>query len=140
MSDDDPREVVGRLYAALYAGDADGVGALFADNGEYTDAGTPPDDKAVGPAAVAARIKPALHRVTLTDRDRRTITEGNTVVTEHVENWRWETGEQVDLPIVSIHEVRGGQITRWTDYWDLSTLMNAAPQWWIEHVMASYAG
>ena len=136
---DDSRKLVARLYEALYAGDADGVGSLFADDGEYTDAGTPPDEKAVGPAAVAARIKPALHRVKLTDRDRNTVAEGNLVVTEHVENWQWETGEQVDLPIVSVHEVHDGKVTRWTDYWDLQTLMNGAPSWWVEHVVASYA-
>jgi len=27
---------------------------------------------------------------------------------------------------------------RWWDYWDLQTLMQAAPAWWIEHIMAGY--
>ena len=31
-----------------------------------------------------------------------------------------------------------GAITRWWDYWDMGTLMNAAPQWWVEHIMQGY--
>jgi len=56
------------------------------------------------------------------------------VVTEHTETWHWHTGEQVTLPFVSVQELRDGSIVRWWDYWDLQTLMNAAPVWWIEHV------
>ena len=26
-------------------------------------------------------------------------------------------------------------IVRWWDYWDLATLMGAAPAWWVEHIM-----
>jgi limonene-1,2-epoxide hydrolase len=44
----------------------------------------------------------------------------------------------VILPFVSVHEMEGGKIRRWFDYWDMQTLMNAAPQWWIEHIMQGY--
>jgi hypothetical protein len=27
---------------------------------------------------------------------------------------------------------------RWWDYWDLQTLMGAAPAWWVEHIMQGY--
>jgi len=33
---------------------------------------------------------------------------------------------------------RDGAIVRWWDYWDLQTLMGAAPAWWIEHVAQGY--
>jgi limonene-1,2-epoxide hydrolase len=36
-------------------------------------------------------------------------------------------------------EVAGGKVTRWWDYLDLGTLMNAAPQWWLDHIAAGYA-
>ena len=45
------------------------------------------------------------------------------------------TGEVVALPFVSVMELRDGMITLWRDYWDLNTLMNNVPQWWIEHIM-----
>jgi limonene-1,2-epoxide hydrolase len=63
------------------------------------------------------------------------VAEGETVVTEHVEIWDWPSGEHAELPFVSMHEVRDGKIVRWWDYWDMATLMNNAPAWWVEHIM-----
>ena len=48
------------------------------------------------------------------------------MITEHTEHWTWETGESVRLPFTSVMEVRDGKVDRWWDYFDLSTLMNAA--------------
>ena len=31
--------------------------------------------------------------------------------------------------------MRDDKIVRWWDYWDLATLMNGAPTWWIDHIM-----
>ena len=58
---------------------------------------------------------------------RKIIAQGNTVATEHAQRWTWASGETVDLPFVSIHELEGDKVTRWWDYWDLGTLINAAP-------------
>ena len=66
------------------------------------------------------------------------VADGETVMTEHEEIWGWHTGETVTLPFVSVHELRNGKIVRWFDYWDLQTLMSAAPQWWVEHIMVGY--
>ncbi len=66
------------------------------------------------------------------------VVEGDMVVTEHAELWKWHTGETALLPFVSVHEIRDGKIVRWHDYWDMQTLMNAAPAWWIEHIMKGW--
>ena len=29
-------------------------------------------------------------------------------------------------------------IVRWWDYWNLPTLMDGAPQWWLEHLAKGY--
>jgi limonene-1,2-epoxide hydrolase len=42
------------------------------------------------------------------------------------------------LPVASVHEVRDGRITRWTDYWDMNVLVAAAPQWWFDHVITGW--
>ena len=68
----------------------------------------------------------------------RMVAEGDTVVTEHTEDWHFHTGEVVSLPFVSIHVVKDGQIVLWRDYWDLNTLMSGAPKWWIER-LASFS-
>ena len=133
------KHVVVQLWRDLYARDFDAVGAHFLDDGEYTDVPSPADDVARGPAKIAARLRLGLGPLERIDHEIRVVVaEGDTVVTEHVEHWHWPTGEHVDLPFVSVHEFRGGRISRWWDYWDMQTLMGAAPEWWVEHIMKGY--
>jgi ketosteroid isomerase-like protein len=132
-------DIVARLWRDLYARDYDAVGAAFTADGEYTDVPSPADDVARGPKEIAARLRLGFERLEAISHDvRLTISEGDTVVTEHVENWSWPTGERVALPFVSIHQLRDGRVVRWWDYWDMQTLMGAAPAWWIEHIMQGY--
>ena len=49
-----------------------------------------------------------------------------------------DTGEHVALPFVSVMELRDGKITRWWDYFNLPTLLDAAPQWWLDHIAQGY--
>jgi limonene-1,2-epoxide hydrolase len=71
-------------------------------------------------------------------RDGPIVADRDMVVTEHAEEWYWGTGESVVLPFVSVMEVRDGKLVRWWDYWDMQTLMSAAPEWWVEHIMQGY--
>jgi ketosteroid isomerase-like protein len=130
------RATVELLWKTLYERDFDGVGALFAADGEYTDMPTPAEDVAKGPAQIAARLRLGLEPLEAITHEVRTIVaEGDTVVTEHVEIWDWPSGEHAELPFVSMHQFRDGQIVRWWDYWDLATLMHNAPGWWVDHIM-----
>jgi limonene-1,2-epoxide hydrolase len=133
------KALVREFWATLYRRDWDGLGRFFTEESEYTDVPSPADDVARGPARIVARLRLGLERVSGYDHDLRLmVAEGDTVMTEHSETWHWHTGEQVTLPFVSVHELRDGAIVRWWDYWDLQTLMNAAPEWWITHIMAGY--
>ena len=86
-----------------------------------------------------ARLRLGLERISGYEHTLRLmVAEGDMVVTEHAETWQWHTGEEVTLPFVSVHELRDGTIVRWWDYWDLQTLMGAAPAWWIEHIIQGY--
>jgi ketosteroid isomerase-like protein len=137
---DAKRELITRFWATLYERDFDGVGAFFADDGEYTDMPTPPEDVARGSAQIAARLRLGLEPLESISHTVKTIVvEGDTIVTEHVEHWAWPTGEKISFPFVSMHEIRDGQLVRWWDYWDLGTLMGAAPAWWVEHIMTESA-
>jgi limonene-1,2-epoxide hydrolase len=134
------REIIEEFWATLYKRDFDGVGAFFADDGEYTDMPTPGDDVARGPAQIAARLRLGLEPLSNISHDIRAIAcDGDIGVTEHVEHWEWPTGERASLPFVSMQEFRGDKIIRWWDYWDLATLMNSAPAWWVEHIMSESA-
>jgi len=127
------------FWDALYARDWDAIASFFTGDSEYTDVASPADDVARGPEQVVARLRLGLEKISGYEHDLRLIVaEGCTVVTEHTETWHWHTGEQVTLPFVSVQELSGGSILRWWDYWDLSTLMNAAPDWWIEDIASGY--
>lgn len=132
------KALVVRFWADLARRDFDAVGAYFTENGHYTDVPAP-EEGAFGPAEVAARLRLGLAPLTkYVLHDGTIVADGDMVITEHSEEWFWETGEHVQLPFVSVQEIHDAKITRWHDYFDLNTLMSAAPQAWIEHVMVGY--
>lgn len=133
------KATVARFWEALYARDWDAIAACFTDDATYTDVPSPEDDVAVGPAQIVARLRLGIEPISeYAHHPRLAVADGNAVITEHAEEWHWHTGESVILPFVSVHELRDGKIQRWWDYWDMQTLMGAAPQWWIEHIMQGY--
>ena len=133
------KQTVRELWETLYRRDWDSIGRFFVGDSEYTDVPSPADDVARGPDQIVARLRLGLEPIAEYHHSLRLmVAEGDTVVTEHAETWHWHTGEQVTLPFVSVHELRGGSIIRWWDYWDLQTLMGAAPAWWVEHIMQGY--
>ncbi|MFN7151742.1 MAG: limonene-1,2-epoxide hydrolase family protein [Microthrixaceae bacterium] len=138
-NEDRNTELIEAFWADLFRRDFDAVGAWFTPGGNYRDVPAP-EEGAFGPAEVAARLRLGLEPLAQYEHvpGWRIVAQGNTVMTEHVERWTWASGETVDLPFVSVHELDGDKITRWWDYWDLSTLMNAAPAAWVEHIMVGY--
>lgn len=132
------KALIEEFWATLGRRDFAGVGAFFTEDGHYTDVPAP-EEGARGPAAIEARLRlglEPLERYVLNDGP--IVAEGDMVITEHTEDWYWPTGEHVQLPFVSVHEIADGKLTRWWDYWDMGTLMNAAPAWWVEHIMVGY--
>jgi limonene-1,2-epoxide hydrolase len=134
------KERIRAFWAALYERQWEQIATFFAADSEYTDVPSPPDDVARGPALIVARLRLGLERVSGYEHQLRLmVAEGDTVVTEHAETWHWHSGEQVTLPFVSVHQLRHGEIIRWWDYWDLQTLLQAAPGWWIEQIAQGYS-
>jgi limonene-1,2-epoxide hydrolase len=140
VTGDENRQRAQQFWETLYRRDWEAIAGFFTADSEYTDVPSPPDDVAHGPRQIVARLRLGLERISGYEHDLRLmVADGDTVVTEHTETWHWHTGEQVTLPFVSVQEWRDGAIIRWWDYWDLQTLMNAAPVWWIEHVAQGYS-
>jgi len=136
---DENRTVVEGFWGDLYRQDLAATAARFSAEGEYTDVGTPEDDVARGADEIVRRLTLAWGKVTSISDERRHLVAGDdTVMTEHVETWVWPTGETLALPVMSVHELRDGKIVRWTDYWDMAALVNAAPAWWFEHVLQGW--
>ena len=133
------KSTISAMWTALYEREWGTIARFFAADSEYTDVPSPADDVARGPDQIVARLRLGLERISSYEHHLRLmVAEGDTVVTEHAETWHWHTGERVTLPFVSVHELRRGDIVRWWDYWDLQTLMNAAPGWWVEHIAQGY--
>ena len=136
---DDNRTLIETFWADLYRPDLEAAAARFAPDGEYTDVTTPDDDVAHGPDEIVRRLTLAWGKLAgLRDERRHLVAGDDVVLTEHVEIWDWPTGETMALPVASVHEIRDGTITRWTDYWDMAALVAAAPQWWFEHVLQGW--
>lgn len=133
------RGIVEALWADLSARDFAAVAARFTEDGHYTDVPAP-EEGAFGPAEIEARLRLGLGRLEEYEtKDGTIVAEGSIVVTEHSETWVWDAAHQVTLPFVSVMELDDdGLITRWWDYWDTNTLMGAAPEWWLTHVMTGY--
>jgi limonene-1,2-epoxide hydrolase len=139
MTATDNKGIVQNFWSALYDRDWERIGSFFGPDSEYTDVPSPADDTAVGPEQIVARLRLGIEPITAYEHDLKLmIAEDDAVITEHTETWHWKTGESVTLPFVSVHELRDGVIVRWWDYWDLETLLGAAPAWWIEHIMVGW--
>lgn len=130
-----PREVTAAFWQALYDRDWDLIASFFGPDSIYYDVPTGPSTAGRGPASIVARLQLGLQGLDGYDHGRSTVVaEGSMVVTEHTEHWRWPSGETVALPFVSVQHVHDGIITLWRDYWDLGTLLDAAPQVWRDRL------
>lgn len=127
------------LWADLSAREFAAVAARFAPDGHYTDVPAP-EEGAFGPAEIEARLRLGIEPLAgYETHDGTVVAEGPRVVTEHSETWIWDDEHRVTLPFVSVMEIgEDGLITRWWDYWDLNTLMGAAPDWWLTRITAGY--
>ena len=138
---DDPagnKAIIDRFWVDMGRRDFDAIAGYFTEESHYTDVPAP-EDGARGPDAIEARLRLGIEPLErYVPRPGTMTAEADRVVLEHSEEWHWHTGEHVVLPFVSVFDLRNGKITRWWDYWDLGTLMNAAPQWWVEHIMQGY--
>jgi limonene-1,2-epoxide hydrolase len=129
--------LVERFWHTLYVErDLDAIGAMFTDDGFYTD--VPIDDGgATGPRQIAARLRIGFGPVQSFDHViHRIVVDGDTVVTEHAETWHFDDEISVTLPFVSVQEIHDGKFVLWRDYSNMNTLLDNAPAWWIEHIMS----
>lgn len=132
-------ELVEAFWAALDRRDFAAVGSMMSERGHYIDVPLVGEEEAFGPAEVEARLRLGLEPLSAYHVHPGTIVaSGDMVITEHAEEWTWHTGETFLVRFCSVQEVRNGKVDRWWDYLDMSQLLEAAPGWWIEHVMTGY--
>lgn len=135
------KAIVARWWDTMYARDWQAMPSFFTPAARYTDVFTPEEDLAVGSDQIVARLRLGIEPLeTFRHHPGLVVAEADTVITEHAEEWGWHTGESVTIRFCSVHELVDGLIGRWWDYPDLQKLLGAAPHWWLDHIMAGYAG
>lgn len=128
------KELVQRYWDAHFERDWEAMAGFFSPDAHYTDVGMDPEG-ATGPQEIIARLRLGIGPLEgYLHFPGNVVAEGDLVVTEHVEQWRFPTGEVVDHPFTSVMEVDGDRITRWHDYSHLPNLLDRAPAWWLEHI------
>ncbi|MEZ4215127.1 MAG: nuclear transport factor 2 family protein [Myxococcota bacterium] len=138
----DPADTLRRFFADLDRLDFDAVGAYCSDDCAYEDVPVGPAATAVGPKAIAEKLRNGLgmlERIPTTIH--RLARDGDTVLVERTEVWHHPTGERATLPVMAVFEFRAsdGKITLWRDYWDVKTLFDQQPPGWLEKIVGAAA-
>ena len=129
------KEIVKRYWDAHFERKWDEMATFFSNEAHYTDVGLDAVG-ATGPEEIILRLRLGIEPLSgYVHYPKNTICEGNLVVTEHVEQWQFHTGEVIDHPFTSVMELDDGLIYRWHDYSHLGNLLEQAAAWWLEHIV-----
>lgn len=121
------RDTVLGLWQALSRRDWDALKTFLSDDCLYVDMPVPAV-AARGPEDIVKRLKIGLAPLAgYENHSGLLIADGEDVMYEHSETWRFETGEQGVLRFVTVHKVADGKVTLWKDYWDMNSLVAFAP-------------
>ena len=128
------KQVVERYWDVHFRRDWEAMATFFHDDAHYTDVGLDATG-ATGGADIIKRLRLGIEPLSgYYHFPKHLIAEGDIVVTEHMEEWNFHTGERVEHPFTSVMEVHDGKISRWHDYSHLGNLLDQAPSWWLEHI------
>ncbi len=120
------------MWRSLSARDWVAVPAFLAPDCIYLDMPVGPTAAAKGPDNIVKRLKIGLAPLAAYENfDGLLVADGEHVMYEHSESWRWRTGESALLEFVTVHRVVDGRITLWKDYWDMGALTAHAPSTWL---------
>jgi limonene-1,2-epoxide hydrolase len=120
-----PLEIVRRFMTDMERLDFDAGTTWVAETCAYTN--PPPLGTVQGPAGVRAVLEP-FFAPTL-ENEFRILNEavnGSTVFIERLDRHRLPD-KWVELPVTGVLEVRDGKIVRWTEYFDVATIMSQWP-------------
>lgn len=132
------RDIVLAMWQRLSNRDWDSLGECLTDDCIYLDMPVGPIAAARGPVDIIKRLKIGLEGLAAYENfDGTLVSEGDIVMYEHSETWTFDTGEQVQLPFVSVHRIQDGKISLWKDYWDFGAVANAAPPGWLESLSSA---
>ena len=97
------RQLVERYWDAHFRRDWDRMAGFFTEDAHYTDVGMDAVG-ATGPSEIIRRLKIGLEPLSgYFHWPKHVVAEGDLVITEHVEEWQFHTGERFQRPILAPH-------------------------------------
>ena len=134
MSIEANRKTIETMWEALSAMDWETLKSCLTDDVHYEDVPTE-DPGARNPENVVTRLRIAFdHLVDHQHTIHHLVVDENTAMLDHTEVWTFKTGEKATNQFATLHELRGGKISRWSDYWDVSGFVGQFPQWFLEEM------
>lgn len=135
MTIEQNRKTVDTMWKALSAMDWDGLKACLSPDVFYEDVPTE-DEGAHGPENVVKRLRIAFNQLSDHKHEiHHLVCEGDVVFLDHTETWTFKTGETAVNKFATMHEMKDGKISKWSDYWDVTSFVNQFPASFLE-VMA----
>jgi len=135
MSSEANKQTVEKMWAALGRMDWETLKSCLHPDVHYQDVPTE-DPGAHGPENVVKRLRVAFDHLSKQEQVlHHIVADGDVVILDHTETWIFKTGEQVQHTFATVHEMKDGKISLWSDYWDVQKFVSQFPQWFLE-VMA----
>ncbi len=128
------KRTVEKMWSALSGMDWETLKSCLHEEIHYEDVPTE-DPGAHGPENVVKRLRIAFDH--LTDHGHvlhHIAADGDVVFLDHTESWVFKTGEKVQHTFCTMHEMRDGKISKWSDYWDVGGFVGQFPQWFLEEM------
>jgi len=128
------KQTVHALWNALSAMDWETLKSCLSDDVHYEDVPTE-DPGARGPDNVVKRLAIAFDQ--LVDHQHtihHLVCEGDVVFLDHTEVWTFKTGEKATNQFATMHEMKDGKVSKWSDYWDVSGFVGQFPAWFLEEM------
>ncbi len=133
-------DLIESFFAALEAMDFDKVGHFFTEDGAYCDEPAREMD-GIGPAGVTEKLAKSIVGLDAFPMCVDTVVgDAERVTTRRTEEWHFTTGEILKLLVLCIHEIEGGKIKRWHEFWNMPAFMAQLPKSWIEARAQEAAG
>ncbi len=134
MSNEDHRKTVEKMWEALSRMDWETVKSCLHPEVHYQDVPTE-DPGARGPENVVKRLRIAFDHLASQEQELRHLAaDGDVVFLDHTETWVFKTGEKASHTFATMHEMRAGLISKWSDYWDVQKFVGQYPQWFLEEM------
>jgi limonene-1,2-epoxide hydrolase len=125
-------DLVEAFFKTLEAMDFEATGRFFAEDGVYCDEPAHTMN-ATGPEGVTQKLATSIIGLDAFIMGVDTVVgDADRVTTRRTEEWHFSTGEVAKLPVLCLHEIEGGKIKRWHEFWNMPSLIEQMPPSWLE--------